>query len=236
MRDMISTMAQSRHLALPPGGAEKFEMYYRLLLEGNKRMNLTRIIEPEEVVIKHFIDSLELLLVCKDVQGPLLDVGTGAGVPGIPLKIARPDLKLTLLDSSKKRVSFLSEVVETLRLPDVDVIHGRAEDYAQQNRYREQYATVVSRAVARLNVLAELCLPFVAVDGHFVAYKGPEGGDELQQEKNAIAQLGGLVGKKWEYQLPETMGDRTLLFFQKKVSTPKKYPRKAGTPEKRPLL
>ncbi|EEG76927.1 16S rRNA (guanine(527)-N(7))-methyltransferase RsmG [Dethiobacter alkaliphilus] len=235
MRDKIWELAKTRNITLPPEAPDRFEMYYRQLVEANRQVNLTRITEPAEVMIKHFLDSLEVLSACREFKGPLLDVGTGAGLPGIPLKIACPQISLTLLDSSKKRVSFLKDLVSALELENVTVIHGRAEDYARQDDYREQFPFVVSRAVARLNVLAELCLPFVSQNGYFVAYKGPEGATELQEAQNALSQLGGAPGKEWRYQLPENMGERSLLFLRKLETTPAKYPRKAGLPEKRPL-
>ncbi|NLM51652.1 MAG: 16S rRNA (guanine(527)-N(7))-methyltransferase RsmG [Firmicutes bacterium] len=212
-----------------------FSRYAQLLLQRNQEMNLTRITDLEEIAVKHFWDSLALLKKMPTLAGAVLDVGSGAGLPGIPLKIAVPEIKLTLVDSLQKRVSFLQEVVTLLALKDVNVIHARAEDLAKEVNIREQFPLVVSRAVARLNVLLELCLPFVQVGGCFVAYKGPESEQEVEEAKLALQELGGEIAETWSYQLPGGMGERALIFVKKVKPTPAKYPRRAGIPAKRPI-
>lgn len=225
----------------------QFMDYYELLTEWNSFMNLTAITEFEEVVLKHFVDSLA---VCqtnlfmgrikksaeeKDFLISLIDIGTGAGFPGIPLKIVFPELRITLLDSLKKRIHFLEEVIERLELKNIDTIHGRAEDFAKQSDYREQYDFCVSRAVANLASLSELCIPFVKENGYFISYKSEKTKEELAQAEKAISILGGKTEKQIEYILPESDIKRTLLFIKKEKQTPNKYPRRAGTPVKEPL-
>jgi 16S rRNA (guanine527-N7)-methyltransferase len=215
---------------------DQFAVYYRLLVEKNRVMNLTAITQEQEVYIKHFYDSLTITRAI-DVGEitTLLDVGTGAGFPGIPLKIVFPHLKLTLLDSLQKRVHFLQEVGEALGWNDVTYVHGRAEDIAQFSDYREQYDLVASRAVAKINVLAEYCLPFVRVGGMFIAMKGSNVTEELSLAKQALFILGKSTHQVNSLVLPEQMGERNLIVIEKKESTPKKYPRKSGTIKKSPL-
>lgn len=235
---MVNELAEylsARGIALPATAAPLFKRYYELLINANRKVNLTRITEQQEVYLKHFLDSLELLAWQRQLSGPLLDVGSGAGLPGFPLKIACPELSLTLLDSSRKRVAFLQEAARELGLEQVTALHGRAEDFGSNQAYREQFPLVVSRAVARLNVLCELCLPFVAPGGYFVAYKGPDGIAELAEAQPALIELGGRNETTWPYVLPHNMGQRLLLIVKKERITPKKFPRKAGIPEKRPL-
>lgn len=222
-------------IPLPSGAIDLFASYYDILIRENAKVNLTRITEEKEVMYKHVLDSLELLAWQPNLNGTLLDVGSGAGLPGLPLKIARPDLQLTLLDSSRKRVDFLQTVVEALQLSGVSALHGRAEDMARRPQYREAFSWVVSRAVAKLTVLCELCLPFAALGGYFIAYKGPDGHNELTEAENALHELGGRVESVRPYRLPQEMGTRILIIIKKERETPVKYPRKAGLPEKRPL-
>lgn len=219
---------------LPDTAEETFARYFETLISENEKVNLTRITGQEEVMIKHFLDSLELLAWKPDLSGPVLDVGTGAGFPGFPLKIACPQISLTLLDASRKRVSFLQQTAKVLGF-NVTALHGRAEDFGRNPTYREQFPLVVSRAVARLPVLSELCLPFVAKNGYFVAFKGPDGIEELKEAENAISLLGGKTEQTLPYTLPADMGQRTLIIIKKYEPTDPQYPRKAGIPEKRPL-
>ena len=218
-----------------------FEKYYELLIEKNKVMNLTAITDKEDVIVKHFIDSIALIpyLLDKGIninnKLKIIDIGTGAGFPGLPLKIMMPDVKFTLLDSLNKRVSFLNEVIDELKLKDIEALHGRAEDYASDNKYREKYDICVSRAVANLSTLSEYCIPFVKEDGYFISYKAGESEEEINNSKNAIKILGGKINKVEEFVLPGTDVSRVFVFIRKKELTDKKYPRKAGVPAKKPL-
>lgn len=218
-----------------------FEKYYELLIEKNKVMNLTAITDKEDVIVKHFIDSIALIpyLLDKGIninnKLKIIDIGTGAGFPGLPLKIMMPDVKFTLLDSLNKRVSFLNEVIDELKLKDIEALHGRAEDYASDNKYREKYDICVSRAVANLSTLSEYCIPFVKEDGFFISYKAGESEEEINNSKNAIKILGGKINKVEEFILPGTDASRVFVFIRKQELTDKKYPRKAGVPAKKPL-
>ena len=225
--------------------AEQFKQYYDMLVEKNKVMNLTAITEYKEVVVKHFLDSVYLgKYENLDGEISLIDVGTGAGFPGIPLKIMYPDMKVVLLDSLNKRVLFLNEVIEALKLQKVEAIHGRAEEIAKKAEYREQFDYCVSRAVANLNSLSEICIPFVKEGGRFVSYKSMKGQEELDHAGKAIALLGGsLKGSQpavEHFVLEEKSADveamdRNFIRIKKVKATPKKYPRKPGTPFKEPL-
>lgn len=215
---------------------EQFMTYYELLVEWNGFMNLTAITEYEEILKKHFEDSLSLVKVCdltKEIS--LIDIGTGAGFPGIPLKIAFPNLKITLLDSLQKRIQFLNAVIEKLALTDIDAVHGRAEDFAKPGSLREQYDICVSRAVANLTTLSEYCIPFVKRGGVFVSYKSEKLIEEKQEAENAISILGGCVEKQIQFTLPDSDICRSLFVIKKIKESPKKYPRKAGLPAKEPL-
>ena len=212
----------------------QFNLYYELLTAKNKVMNLTAITEYNDVVKKHFIDSMMIsrVLDMKKINS-LCDVGTGAGFPGIPLKIVYPHLHLTLVDSVGKRVNFLSEVVEKLGLEDVEAIHSRTEDFAHNSKYREKYDLVTARAVASMNVLSEYCIPYAKIGGYFAAYKSGNIEEEIENAKNAVKTLGGKIEKTDMFELYE-MG-RSIVLIRKVNSTPKIYPRKAGTPSKNPL-
>jgi 16S rRNA (guanine527-N7)-methyltransferase len=216
---------------------EQFQRYAALIVEWNEKMNLTAITKEEEVFVKHFFDSLTLIqaLPMEKVDS-LIDVGTGAGFPGIPLKIVFPDLKLLLLDSLRKRVQFLRETTEQLNVAGVETVHGRAEEVARQRAYREQFDVATARAVAKMNVLTEYCLPFVRQGGWFVAMKGSEVTEEMEGMAVALRTLGG--GENVSIiplSLPEQAGSRHLIVISKVRSTPKAYPRKAGTPQRKPL-
>ncbi|MGM0214274.1 16S rRNA (guanine(527)-N(7))-methyltransferase RsmG [Enterococcus sp. AZ109] len=215
---------------------DQFSAYYRLLVEWNQKMNLTAITELEEVYLKHFYDSLTLLF-SEDFQtdGSLCDVGAGAGFPSIPLKIVCPQLQVTIVDSLNKRITFLTTLVEELGLDNVFLYHDRAETFAQRKELRESFDSVTARAVARLNVLAELCLPLVKKQGYFFALKAAKSEEELEEARKAIAVLGGKLVKEQDVSLPNDGGSRYVLTIQKKKETPKKYPRKPGLPNKQPL-
>lgn len=214
--------------------------FYEMLIEKNKVMNLTAITEINEVVVKHFLDSLSIVKVLNSeiITKPLrvMDVGTGAGFPGIPLKIVFPNLNITLLDSLNKRLVFLNEVIRRLGLENIDTVHGRCEDIGRKQEYREQYDLCVSRAVANLSTLSELCIPFVKTGGSFIAYKAGDCKEEVVAAKYAVKKLGGKAGNIVEFNLPNTDLSRVFVDIVKEKNTPDSYPRKAGTPLKQPLM
>lgn len=217
---------------------EQFATYYNKLIEFNKKVNLTRITDKNEVYLKHFFDSITPLLEFSDLfkgEKSLCDVGAGAGFPSLPIKILCPDLSITIVDSLGKRLKFLDELVSDLSLDKVTLVHSRAEDAGQNKNLREKFDLVTGRAVARMSVLREYCLPLAKVDGYLVALKGPKAQDELAEAKNAIEVLGGSVKEVKELTLPDTDDERTLIVVKKVKATPKKYPRQAGTPNRKPL-
>ena len=231
-------------ITLSDSQLEQFYSYYEMLVEKNKVMNLTAITEEREVVTKHFSDSLSLFGLLKEMQAGgdvwykicnVIDVGTGAGFPGIPLKIVFPELRVTLLDSLNKRVIWLKEVCTDLGLEGVCFVHGRAEDIGRQAEHREMYDLCVSRAVANLSSLSEYCMPFVKVGGYFIPYKSGEIDEELNQAKKAIGILGGKLKSVEKFVLPGTDAARSLVMIEKVKPVSKKYPRKAGLPTKEPL-
>lgn len=233
---MFIDMLKQHGMELTNKQLQQFEQYYTLLVEWNEKVNLTAIIEKEEVYLKHFFDSItpsfyEDLTKVETIG----DIGAGAGFPSIPLKICFPHLKVTIVDSLKKRIHFLETLTESLGLHDVHLVHGRAEDIGKMNEYRAQYDLVTARAVARMSVLAEYCLPLCKKGGLFLALKGSSAENELMDAKKAMEVLGGKFKKEHTFFLPVEKSERSIISVKKIKNTPKKYPRKAGTPAKKPI-
>lgn len=214
---------------------QQFSVYYEMLIETNKVMNLTAITQPEEVAVKHMIDSLLAYEPVMKEGKVLADIGTGAGFPGVPLKIYCPELKVVLIDSLGKRLKFLEQVIEKLQLKNISCEHARAEDAGRNKKHREVYDIVTARAVARLSVLAEYCLPLVKKDGMFIALKGSKYAEEIAEAQEAVKILGGRLLSSEPVRLPELDDGRAIIRIKKIRNTPAQYPRKAGTPEKQPL-
>lgn len=215
---------------------QQFIKFYEYLIEKNKVMNLTGITDFEEVLIKHFLDSISCVKVLNmDEIESIIDVGTGAGFPGIPLKILFPHINMCLLDSLKKRVAFLDEVINLLGLQSISAVHGRAEEYAKNKKYREKYDLCVSRAVSNLATLSEYCLPFTKCGGYFISYKSGKIQEEVENSRQAIKILGGEVKNIEYFNIPQSDIERSFVIIKKRNVTPGKYPRKAGTPLKEPL-
>lgn len=235
--DELKKAAEAYGVELSPLQLEQFTVYYDLLIEWNQKMNLTAITAPDEAAVKHMIDSLTCYDNGRFFSGmALIDVGTGAGFPGLPLKIFDPTIKLTLLDSLNKRINFLQAVVDELELKDVTLIHARAEEGARQKPLREKFDAAVSRAVAQLPVLLEYTLPFVKKGGFFVALKGMKYQEEAEWSKKAVKVLGGGNMEIVPKTLPGLSDKRACIYVEKVAATPSQYPRKAGTPEKTPIL
>lgn len=228
IKDLLQNYIKDYKITLTENQYEQFQKYFELLAEWNKKMNLTAITDESGVALKHFADSLSLLnFVDIPQNSSLADVGTGAGFPGVVLKIARPDIKLTLIDSLNKRLVFLGEVCAQLGI-EAELIHSRAEDGARDEKLRESFDFAVSRAVARMNVLSEYCLPYVKVGGAFCAMKGAQANEEFKESLNAINTLGGKLEKKYFFELPENGGERAIEVVRKVKNTPQKYPRQSG--------
>lgn len=240
----IRSAFESINIELSDVQIHQFIRYYELLIEWNSFMNLTAITDEKEVLAKHFLDSVSLVLF-EDVKlikrikesdiKSVIDIGTGAGFPGIPLKIVFPDIKVTLLDSLNKRVKFLNKVIEDLDLKGIDAIHGRAEELAKKEEYREKYDLCVSRAVANLATLSEYCLPFVRVNKYFIPFKSQKLDEEITYAKKCISVMGGKFLGKYKFILPGTDDERTFAYIKKVKSTPKKFPRGGNKPVKEPI-
>ena len=213
---------------------EQFFKYMNMLIEWNEKINLTAIVEPKEVILKHFVDSITLSKYIKE-GSYVADVGTGAGFPGIPLKILRDDIKIVLVDSLNKRINFLNEVISELNLEDIITIHSRAEEFGQNKEFREKFDVVTSRAVANLATLSEYLVPLAKVNGKCMCMKGPEIEEEVSAGKKAIEILGGTITNIYKFNLPLSEIGRTIVEISKTKQTNKKYPRKAGTPQKEPI-
>jgi len=223
------------NLTLDDKQINQLDLFYEMLVEKNKVMNLTAITEFDEVIVKHFADSLSIGKVMPSNINTVCDLGTGAGFPGIPMAIAYPNIQFTLIDSLNKRIKFLQEVVDALGLKNVTLIHARAEEAGRNKLYREQFDLVVSRAVANISTLSEYCLPLVKLNGYFISFKSGDIKKEVSLSENAIQKLGGSMEEPIYFSLPDTDISRSFIIIDKKKSTPKAYPRKAGTPSKEPL-
>lgn len=236
--ELFATTLSNHNLKLSAKQEQQFKTYFKELITVNEHVNLTRIMEEDEVYLKHFYDSLTPLLLVPEVfteGAKVCDVGAGAGFPSLPIKILRPDLRLTIVDSLGKRLKFLQELLDKLEISGVELVHGRAEDVGQNPAYREQFDLVTARAVARMSVLSEYCLPLAKTGGKFVALKGPKAASELADAKKALDTLGGKVSFSQEFTLAGTEEERTIVVVDKVKKTPAKYPRQAGTPNRKPL-
>ncbi|MGQ9023771.1 16S rRNA (guanine(527)-N(7))-methyltransferase RsmG [Bacillus sp. 18-5] len=234
--EQFTAALEEKGMTLSPVQLEQFETYFRMLVEWNEKMNLTSITEKEEVYLKHFYDSISAaFFIDFHKVTTICDIGAGAGFPSIPLKICFPHLHVTIVDSLQKRITFLNELAKGLNLQDTTFYHDRAETFGQRKEKRESYDLVTARAVARLSVLSELCLPLVKKEGLFVSLKASAADEEMQAGKKAVTVLGGEVVEKHSFVLPLEESERNIIVIEKKKQTPKKYPRKPGTPNKSPI-
>lgn len=231
---IFNNYLEKLNLTLTEEQIEKFYNYMNLLIEWNKKINLTAIVEPKGIILKHFIDSLTIEKYIKKGEN-IIDVGTGAGFPGIPLKIAREDLKITLADSLNKRINFLNEVINKLNLKDIETIHTRAEELGKNKKYREKFDIATSRAVANMSTLSEYLIPFIKVKGRCICMKSSDIDTELENAKKAINILGCEIESKDKFNLPNSDLGRSVIILRKVKNTPSKFPRKAGTPAKEPI-
>ena len=236
--ELFAETLSKYNFKLSPVQEQQFKTYFKELVRVNEHVNLTRITDEDEVYLKHFYDSVTPLLLWPEVfaeGAKLCDVGAGAGFPSLPIKILRPDLEVTIVDSLGKRLNFLSDLLEKLGIEGVNLVHGRAEDVGQKPDYREKFDLVTARAVARMSVLSEYCLPLAKVGGKFLALKGPRADEELEDAKSALEKLGGEAVFSQVFTLPGNAEERTLVLVDKVKATPGKYPRQAGTPNRKPL-
>ena len=239
----LSFLSKKLNIDLSKEQIDAFLKYYELLIEWNEKINLTAITEYEEVCLKHFVDSMSIVNAFSSFKEAekffsgktLIDVGTGAGFPGVCLKILFPQIKITLMDSLDKRIKFLNEVISSLSLEGISTVHARVEDAARTAEFREMFDFSTARAVASLPVLSEYCIPFVKKGGFFIAYKSEKVLEEISLSSNALSLLGGNIESEYSFSLPDSDLQRTILFIRKENKTPDKYPRKAGTPTKKPL-
>ena len=234
MKSLLYNISKKSGIELSENELEKFQKYYELMIETNKVMNLTSSTEKNEAANKHFLDSI-ILKKYISLSGNIIDVGTGAGFPGIPLSIILPDADFTLMDSLNKRIKFLDEVIEECNIKNVQTVHSRAEDLSKNINYREKYDYCVSRAVANMSVLLELCIPFVKIGGKFISYKSGTAEEEIEESESAQKILGCRLLDIIEFELSGTDIKRKFVIFEKVKGTPKKYPRQAGKPKKEPL-
>ncbi|WP_406544337.1 16S rRNA (guanine(527)-N(7))-methyltransferase RsmG [Pseudobutyrivibrio sp.] len=231
---LVNTLS-SWNFSISDKQIQQLDLFYELLVEKNKVMNLTAITEFDDVLVKHFADSLSICTVLPSDVNTVCDLGTGAGFPGIPMAIAYPDISFTLIDSLNKRIKFLQEVVDALGLTNVTLVHARAEEAGRGNNYREHFDLVVSRAVANIATLSEYCLPLVKINGYFISFKSGDIKDEIEASGSAVKKLGGAMTEPVYFTIPDTDISRSFLIINKEKNTPKAYPRKAGTPSKEPL-
>ncbi|KRQ85950.1 Ribosomal RNA small subunit methyltransferase G [Caloramator mitchellensis] len=236
MREILIIGARNYGIELDEEKVEKFLKYMELLKSWNEKINLTAITDDIEIIKKHFLDSISIVKsnLIKD-DASIIDVGTGAGFPGIPIKIIKPNTKVVLLDSLQKRVNFLNEVIKELNLKGIEAVHSRAEDAAKSEKYREKFDISTARAVAHMSILSEYCIPFVKVNGHFIALKGPTVDEEINESRNAIGTLGGKLKSIIETTIPEYDVNHKLIIVEKIKETDKKYPRKPSQIEKKPI-
>jgi len=235
-RELLKNCAEKMNITLTEDMLDKFMKYKDMLLSWNEKINLTAITDEKEIMIKHFADCISIGSEIEFKNGvSVIDVGTGAGFPGVPVKIAFPDIKITLLDSLNKRINFLNELVGELGLEGVSCIHSRAEDGGQNSELREKFDFCISRAVANLAVLSEYCLPFVKLGGTFVSLKGPDASEEVKEAETAVKKLGGKIEKITKIEIPNSDITHSLVIIKKVSATPKQYPRKAGTAVKKPI-
>lgn len=235
MINKLNSLFESHNFQCTDKQLRQFELFYDILIEWNNKMNLTAITEKNEVAVKHFFDSITPAFYYNFSNQKIIDIGAGAGFPSIPLKICFPDLQMTLLDSLNKRIIFLEHLVKMLELKDITLIHGRAEEVARQSDHREKYDIAISRAVAKINIISELSLPFISVGGNMISLKGPNSEEELADAKNALYLLGGKLFANKNILLPDNYGERNIVIISKVKTTSSKFPRKPGVPARQPL-